>query len=253
MLDLHFPLVLGARASHRRLQGPKGVAAGHQGSTVSQKIWKGINVVQSVRIVYPYVVSMPAQDAELNDNSIDVIVTSWEIALREGITKSKKYAALIVDEGHRLKNRESRLWKRLGEVSCNFRLLLSGTPIQNRVTELLNLLYFLDKDIISVRLHSTSRANREFTRDATHLGCLNPEIPLPLSKEFEQDDILKLDEGERDAAIAHLRDLLKPRFLRRTNEDITQAPCEKVGRAQASPSCGVSLLRRQSLATTVSW
>lgn len=221
---------------------------------MSQKSWNGINIVQSSRIVYPRVASVPAQDAELNDNSIDVIVTSWEIALREGITKSKKYAALIVDEGHRLKNRESRLWKRLGEVSCNFRLLLSGTPIQNRVTELLNLLYFLDKDVISVRLHSTCRANREVTRDATHLGCLNPEIPLPLAaKEFEQDDILKLDEGERDAAIAHLRDLLKPRFLRRTNEDITQAPCEKVGRPQASPACGVSFSRRQSLATAVSW
>jgi SNF2 family DNA or RNA helicase len=104
---------------------------------------------------------MPTQNAELNDNSIDVIVTSWEIALREGITKSKKYAALIVDEGHRLKNRESRLWKRLGEVASNFRLLLSGTPIQNRVTELLNLLYFLDKDVISVCLHIALRVNSE--------------------------------------------------------------------------------------------
>lgn len=64
--------------------------------------------------------------------------------------KSMKWSTLVVDEGHRLKNKDSRLWRDLTKISSDFRILLSGTPVQNRIQELLNLLTFLDPELVAV-------------------------------------------------------------------------------------------------------
>ena len=50
---------------------------------------------------------------------------------------------LIVDEGHRLKNAESRLAEILRSYRFKHRVLLTGTPIQNSLGELWSLLNFV--------------------------------------------------------------------------------------------------------------
>ena len=50
---------------------------------------------------------------------------------------------LIVDEGHRLKNAESRLAEILRSYKLKHRVLLTGTPIQNSLAELWSLLNFV--------------------------------------------------------------------------------------------------------------
>ena len=56
------------------------------------------------------------------------------------------WEVLIVDEGHRLKNNESKLFLLLNTFSFSFRVLLTGTPLQNNVGEMYNLLNFLEPD-----------------------------------------------------------------------------------------------------------
>jgi SNF2 family DNA or RNA helicase len=53
------------------------------------------------------------------------------------------WEVLIVDEGHRLKNRDSKLFSVLAEYGFRQRLLLTGTPLQNSLQELWALLHFL--------------------------------------------------------------------------------------------------------------
>jgi SNF2 family DNA or RNA helicase len=43
---------------------------------------------------------------------------------------------LIFDEGHRMKNRKSKLLLKLKAFRCDRRILLTGTLIQNNLTEL---------------------------------------------------------------------------------------------------------------------
>ena len=57
-----------------------------------------------------------------------------------------EWQALIIDEGQRMKNNNSKLFKRLMLLRVQFRLLLSGTPLQNNFEELYNLLEFLDNE-----------------------------------------------------------------------------------------------------------
>ena len=50
-----------------------------------------------------------------------------------------EWAYLVVDEGHRLKNKDCRLMKELKSLNTKQRLLLTGTPLQNNLTELWSL------------------------------------------------------------------------------------------------------------------
>jgi alpha-tubulin suppressor-like RCC1 family protein len=75
---------------------------------------------------------------------IDVVVTSYEVATREkGLLKKLKIDMLVVDEAHRLKNESSQISKTLRTFNTSFRLLLTGTPLQNNLHELWALLNFI--------------------------------------------------------------------------------------------------------------
>ncbi|KAF1977413.1 hypothetical protein BU23DRAFT_526827 [Bimuria novae-zelandiae CBS 107.79] len=84
-----------------------------------------------------------------------IVVTSYETAADDSsrkIFRSVSWAGLIIDEGQRLKNDKSQLYGALTAVRSPFRLLLTGTPLQNNARELFNLLQFLDDDINAAEL-----------------------------------------------------------------------------------------------------
>ena len=56
------------------------------------------------------------------------------------------WAVLLVDEAHRLKNDDSLLYRTLSSFHTNYRLLITGTPLQNSLKELWSLLHFIMKD-----------------------------------------------------------------------------------------------------------
>lgn len=74
----------------------------------------------------------------------NAILTTYEILLKDKIVLGCiNWAALLVDEAHRLKNDDSLLYKALKEFSTNHRLLITGTPLQNTLKELWALLHFI--------------------------------------------------------------------------------------------------------------
>ncbi|XP_075621304.1 chromodomain-helicase-DNA-binding protein 1-like [Balearica regulorum gibbericeps] len=76
------------------------------------------------------------------------LLTTYEICLKDAaFLKCFNWAALVVDEAHRLKNQSSLLYKTLSEFSVGFSLLLTGTPIQNSLQELYSLLSLIEPDI----------------------------------------------------------------------------------------------------------
>ncbi|XP_056196460.1 chromodomain-helicase-DNA-binding protein 1-like isoform X1 [Falco biarmicus] len=76
------------------------------------------------------------------------LLTTYEICLKDAaFLKCFNWAALVVDEAHRLKNQSSLLYKTLSEFSVGFSLLLTGTPVQNSLQELYSLLSLIEPDI----------------------------------------------------------------------------------------------------------
>ena len=107
------------------------------------------DVIQEYEIVHNDIKGQPLK--------VHALVTSYQ-TIESDSTFLKKYswACLVVDEGQRLKNDESILFKLLSEFKVNHRILLTGTPLQNNTRELFNLLQFLDPgkmDAASLEAH----------------------------------------------------------------------------------------------------
>ncbi|CAI9637243.1 unnamed protein product [Alternaria burnsii] len=84
-----------------------------------------------------------------------IVVTSYEAAADDNCRRffrGVSWSGLIIDEGQRLKNDKSQLYTALTAVRAPFRLLLTGTPLQNNARELFNLLHFLDDTINAEQL-----------------------------------------------------------------------------------------------------
>lgn len=85
---------------------------------------------------------------ELNKRTVsykfNVLLTTYEMILADSShLRGVPWEVLIVDEGHRLKNSGSKLFSLLNTFSFQHRVLLTGTPLQNNIGEMYNLLNFL--------------------------------------------------------------------------------------------------------------
>ncbi|KAI9122768.1 hypothetical protein K1719_005657 [Acacia pycnantha] len=78
----------------------------------------------------------------------DVCVTSFEMAIKEkSALRRFSWRYIIIDEAHRIKNENSLLSKTMRLYNTNYRLLITGTPLQNNLHELWALLNFLLPEI----------------------------------------------------------------------------------------------------------
>ncbi|XP_050157988.1 CHD3-type chromatin-remodeling factor PICKLE-like isoform X2 [Malus sylvestris] len=117
----------------------------------------------------------------------DVLLTSYEmINLDSTSLKPIKWECMIVDEGHRLKNKDSKLFSSLQQYWTNHRVLLTGTPLQNNLDELFMLMHFLD---------------------AGKFGSL---------EEF-QEEFKDINQEEQ---VSRLHRMLAPHLLRRVKKDV---------------------------------
>ena len=57
--------------------------------------------------------------------------------------KRVKFHTVIFDEAHMLKNMNTKRYENLMKISAEHRLLLTGTPLQNNLVELMSLLVFV--------------------------------------------------------------------------------------------------------------
>ncbi|TIA91290.1 hypothetical protein E3P99_01135 [Wallemia hederae] len=80
-------------------------------------------------------------------NDMDVLITTYNLAQGSPqdrkFLRKMKFRTAVFDEGHMLKNRETKSYKYLAELKVPWRLLLTGTPLQNNLQELVSLLNFI--------------------------------------------------------------------------------------------------------------
>ncbi|KAF2818859.1 hypothetical protein CC86DRAFT_399015 [Ophiobolus disseminans] len=131
-----------------------------------------------------------------------IMVTSYEICMndRKYLT-SFGWQFIIIDEGHRIKNLDCRLIRELQQFQSANRLLITGTPLQNNLTELWSLLHFLLPTVFDKL--STFESWFDFSG-------------LKDKDSYEQ----LLSEERQQYLVKSLHAVLKPFLLRRVKTDV---------------------------------
>lgn len=110
--------------------------------------------------------------------------------------------AAIFDEGHKLKNPKTLIYKKMMKVPSDWRLILSGTPVQNNLKELLSVLNFVEPDLFEgddfERLQTIFEAKVP-SKDVHNFAALAKErvgnartIMAPFILQRRKDDVIDL-------------------------------------------------------------
>lgn len=153
---------------------------------------------------------------QVRDGQFNVLLTTYEYIIKDKKFLRKliwQYA--IVDEGHRMKNAQSKFAVTLStQYTTKFRVLLTGTPLMNDLSELWSLLNFLLPKIFN----SVETFDQWFSRPFSSFGGN--------ADDEEQEDLLSNE--ERVLIIHRLHELLRPFMLRRVKSEVLDQLPEKV-------------------------
>ncbi|EPY50243.1 ATP-dependent DNA helicase Snf21 [Schizosaccharomyces cryophilus OY26] len=161
-----------------------------------------------------------ALQPQVRHSNFQVLLTTFEYVIKDRPVLSRiKWIYMIMDEGHRMKNTQSKLTSTLTTYySSRYRLILTGTPLQNNLPELWALLNFvLPKIFNSVK-------------------SFDEWFNTPFANTGNQDKV-ELTEEESLLVIRRLHKVLRPFLLRRLKKDVeSELPdkVEKVIRCQMS-------------------
>ncbi|OXB75456.1 UNVERIFIED_CONTAM: hypothetical protein H355_016517 [Colinus virginianus] len=99
----------------------------------------------------------------------NLIVASYDVVRNDiDFFRNIKFNYCILDEGHVIKNGKTKLSKAVKQLTANYRIILSGTPIQNNVLELWSLFDFLMPGFLGTERQFAARYGKPIlaSRDA---------------------------------------------------------------------------------------
>ena len=84
----------------------------------------------------------------------DVLVTSYGLLQsEEELFAKKEFATIVLDEAHIIKNYATKTSKAIMNLKGDFRLALTGTPLQNHMGEIWNLFNFINPGLLGSLKH----------------------------------------------------------------------------------------------------
>ncbi|MCG8332155.1 MAG: DEAD/DEAH box helicase [Chitinophagales bacterium] len=123
----------------------------------------------------------------------DVILTTYQTALRDvEILKNLEFEYIVLDESQYIKNKDSKVFKALNELGAHHKISLSGTPIENSLSDLWAQMQFINPGL---------------------LGSFNF---------FQRSFLRPIEKGQDDEKKEQLRKLVAPYLLRRTKEQVAK-------------------------------
>ncbi|KAL4254551.1 Swr1 complex component [Abortiporus biennis] len=152
-----------------------------------------------------------ALQGEIRSGNFQVLLTTYEYIIKDRpILCRLKWIHMIIDEGHRMKNTQSKLVQTLTQYyHSRYRLILTGTPLQNNLPELWALLNF----VLPKVFNSVKSFDEWFNTPFANAGT---------------GDKIELNEEEALLIIRRLHKVLRPFLLRRLKKDVESELPDKV-------------------------
>lgn len=160
--------------------------------------------------------------SSLKATKFNVVMTTYEYVIRDKAILAKvRWKYMIIDEGHRMKNQHCKLTQILNtHYTAPHRLLLTGTPLQNKLPELWALLNFLLPSIFKC------------------CNTFEQWFNAPFATTGEK---VELNEEETILIIRRLHKVLRPFLLRRLKKEVESQLPEKV---EYVVKCDMSAIQR---------
>jgi len=128
------------------------------------------------------------EKVDLHNSHTDLYITTYGMAVRLEELKTVKWDLVILDEAQAIKNPGTKQTKTVKQLKANSKIAMTGTPIENSLSDLWSLFDFLNAGLLG-----TAKEFKEFTK--------------------------KLKEG--NAGYSKLRAVVNPFILRRLKTDKT--------------------------------
>lgn len=133
-----------------------------------------------------------------NFSNYDLIISTYgTLRNDEELFKNFKFHYIILDESQNIKNPHSLISKTVRNLICSYRLVLTGTPVENSVRDLWSQLSFVNPGL---------------------LGGL---------KFFEENYVIPIEKENNIEKLQELKTLVKPFILRRTKQQVAKELPEK--------------------------
>ncbi len=154
----------------------------------------------------------------------NLMLTTYEYIMKDkSALKKINWQYIIVDEGHRMKNAQSKFAQTLGTMfTSKHRILLTGTPLQNNLPELWALLNFLLPTIFSSVETFDQWFNKPFSQFKNRI------VDDANGNNGEGAEENNLSQEERMLIVHRLHEVLRPFMLRRVKDQVLDQLPEKV-------------------------
>ena len=127
-----------------------------------------------------------------DSSAYDIVLTTYGLLITENELQNKDWNMVVLDEAHTIKNRDTKMSKSAMKIKADFRLILTGTPIQNHLSEIWNLFQFMNPGLLGSFEHFQNRFI----------------LPIEVEKNMQRK--------------IQLKNMISPFMLRRTKNEVLQ-------------------------------
>ena len=111
-----------------------------------------------------YYVCHPSENKEIEENEalaegVQLVITTYGMLAKYEWLQQQRWDSLILDEAQAIKNPGTKQTKLVKHMNADFRIAMTGTPIENRLGDLWSLFDFLNKGLLG-----TAKEFTQFTR-----------------------------------------------------------------------------------------
>ena len=122
-------------------------------------------------------------------SSFDIILTTYQTALRDSeVLNQVEFSYIVLDESQQIKNKNSKIFKAVNQLTGQHKISLSGTPIENSLSDLWAQMQFINPDLLG-------------------------NFPF-----FKEKFIRPIEKQQDESTTAQLKKMIQPYLLRRTKE-----------------------------------
>ncbi|NPV87161.1 MAG: DEAD/DEAH box helicase [Anaerolineae bacterium] len=133
---------------------------------------------------------LQGEDFRKAAHSVDLVLTSYVLARQDADTlQAVQWHGIILDEAQNIKNPSAKQSQAVRKFKGTFRMALTGTPVENRLSELWSIMHFLNPGYLGTR------------------------------EKFRSEFILPIERYNEEEATQRLKKLIAPFILRRVKTD----------------------------------